>query len=220
MEPNGIGKYDTAKKIANARNLGDSEDESDELLKEQIEAICPPYNKFHAVYGGCIIRSPPPERQYGYGESTVGKRATSIGDALEVDHTSVDDSVYGDVRDSEVEDSQSERSESVRPARGRDSQQDVSRPGKRQKTKADDTASQLNQNYDQILEMVISSIRRNREFDLTVYELQTKRIQEIERRCMEMLDKREQEIEMMYNRKIKELADERGEFAAKTERGD
>ncbi|KAF9990035.1 hypothetical protein BGZ80_005889 [Entomortierella chlamydospora] len=209
-------KYDAAKKIA--RSLGDGEDESDKSLKEQIEAICPPCNKFHAVYGGCIIKNPPPERQYGYGESALGKRAASIEGALEVEHINVGDSVYEDLQDSEVEDSQSERSESVRPERGRDLQQGISRPEKRQKTKGDDPASQPEQNYDQISEMIISSIRENRKFDLMVYELQTKRIQEIERRHMEMLDKREQEIKMMYNRKIKELTDERAEFAAKMER--
>ncbi|KAF9116772.1 hypothetical protein BGX27_011086 [Mortierella sp. AM989] len=206
-------KYDAARKIVLETGSGDKEksdgeDEIDESLKEQIEAICPPYNKFHAIYGGCIIRNPPPERQYGHSGTTLGKRAASIEEALEVDNINIDNTIYDDLEDSEVEDFRSERSDSVRPATSEDPQQVASRPEKRRKTKGDDPATQLKQNFDQISEMIISTTRDNSKSDLLGFELQTKQIQEIERRQMEMLDKREQELD----RKAKELSDEKLEF--------
>lgn len=55
-------KYDKARTEMTATGAGDTETET---LRERVLAICPCYDRLHAVWGGSLARNPPPPRQAG-----------------------------------------------------------------------------------------------------------------------------------------------------------
>ncbi|KAF9157543.1 hypothetical protein BGX20_003850 [Mortierella sp. AD010] len=53
-------KYDQARAISQRTGAGDTEQET---LREQIQDICPHFDRFHEVYGGSLSRNPPPFKE-------------------------------------------------------------------------------------------------------------------------------------------------------------
>ncbi|KAF9358801.1 hypothetical protein BGX26_000873 [Mortierella sp. AD094] len=206
-------KYDLAREILKSAETGNTDKKT---IQERIMAVCPHYDRFHAVYTSSTERSPPPEPHYYHSGSTIGKRAAFVEEDLEADAFGSDISFY-DLPDSEAEDAPSERSKSVRPAGVvgiQRIQAGSAYTEKRQKLKDDaptleivDTPNETRKGFD------------NSRLDLNEYEeFHTKRIQELERLHMEMVDRRTQELEMTFNRRLRNLAEEKAEFSEKMER--
>ncbi|KAF9419838.1 hypothetical protein BGZ76_004195 [Entomortierella beljakovae] len=209
-------KYDAAREITKKTGEGDTDEET---LRSKVLGICPDYDRFHAIWGGSIVRNPPHSKEYGLKVSNNSQESVRPPESTEdIFRQPIDDSSdaydsYDTASDafpvqdniSVIDETRSVREESEEPGR------------KRRKVKKNDPATFLENSFTSFQQSIKQAQSSAGEIGAYRAELRSREValDEKEKNLQEILMDREKYHQEMLNKRSQELEREKEQFAAK-----
>ncbi|KAF9411040.1 hypothetical protein BGZ76_005400 [Entomortierella beljakovae] len=204
-------KYSEARTILSSTRAGDTDETT---LHDQVIAICPEYDRIHAVYGGSLLKNPPRPRQsvvYQEDEPTVDHGMTEEGEHLIAD----DDGSVISINDRGIERPSTEDTESIVSMSNRKRQKTSKKPQPKVPGKLEDSMSAIaraaNSEAEVRVALVQSSVNDLDEVRKVIQHREAA-IDEREKESHRRLIENEMKHQAMLDRRYQELMVEKDEF--------